>query len=332
MCIRDRANGSEMVVLALLINKLDEIWILTSFEKGSLGSSSFIGFTLGGLFAGYISDRKGRRPAYLIGAVLVLIFSVASSFSQSFFWFIILRIMCGFGIGIAVPALLALATELTPVDYRSMVLNYVWASYPVGAAFVILMTKYFIDTEYGWRIILLFASLPCLLILTFSHYIPESPRFYMSRGKYEKAFEELDKIIKYAKMEDTICIGEQDKQNLIDESEHHQLNKKEANYQILVSPEYRRLTLLVCIIYFIVSLNYYGATYILPQIFKEEYEKDKENGGDVYISLLVSCFFEAPSCFLAGYLANHRFLYRVKTMILGSVSYTHLTLPTSDLV
>ena len=311
------ADGSEMVVLSLLLTKLTEVWQLNSFEKGSLGSSIFIGFAMGSLCSGYISDRRGRRPAYLIGATLVMIFASLSSLAQGFFSFILLRIICGFGIGLAIPALFALATELTPVDYRSAVLNNVWSIFPIGASFVIIMTKFFINTENGWRYVLLFASLPCCILLLFSYKVPESPRFHMSNGNYEKGFQNLDSIIVYSGLQEKVIITEKEKEDLINEAEQCQINKQKADYRILFSPEYKKLTILICSIYFLVSLNYYGATYILPQIFEEEHEKNSENVGDIYISLLLGCFFEVPACLLSGYLANHRHLLRIKTMMLG---------------
>ena len=246
-----------------------------------------------------------------------MIFAAGSNLAQGFFSFIGLRIVCGFGIGLAVPALFALATELTPSNYRSMILNNVWMFFPIGAAFVILMAKYFIEVENGWRYILLFASFPCLILIIFSFKVPESPRFHMSNGQYEKAFEQLDKIIEFSRMKDKIIITEEDKLDLIIEAENHHLNKQDANYRMLFAPEYRRLTLFICGIYFLVSMNYYGATYILPQIFKVEHDESKDNVGDVYMSLLVSCFFEVPSYLLAGYLANRPCLFRVKTIMLG---------------
>ena len=311
------ADGSEMAVLSLLINKLTELWDLSSYEKGSLGSSVFVGFAIGSLCSGIISDRKGRRPAYLIGSTLVTIFAAASSLAQGFLSFVFLRIICGFGIGLSIPALFALATELTPAYYRSIILNNVWAVFPIGAAFVIIMTKFFIDLENGWRYILLFASFPCIILLIFSCNVPESPRFHISNRQYEKGFEELDKIIEFAEMKDKITIRAKDREDLISEAEEHHLNQLPAEYSMLFTPEYKKVTVLICCIYFLVSFNYYGASYILPQMFEEEKDSNKGNVGDVYFSLLLGCFFEVPSCVLAGYLANNKHLLRVKTMMLG---------------
>jgi len=210
-----------------------------------------------------------------------------------------------------------LATELTPSDSRSAALNNVWAFFPTGSAVVVIMTKYCIDLEDGWRYILLFASFPCTILFAFAYKVPESPRFHMSNGQYEKAFEELDKIIEFTGKKDQINITEQVKQDLINEAELVNLNLQKADYRMLIAPDYRRLTFLINCIYFLVSWNYYGATYILPQIFAKEHQNNEGNVGDVYNSLLVGCIMEIPSCLLAGYLANHRYLLRVRTMILG---------------
>jgi len=311
------ADGSELVVLSLLINKFSDVWSLNTFQKGMFGSSIFIGCALGSLCSGLISDRKGRRPAYLIGSTLVLVFAACSSLAQNAFAFILLRIICGFGIGLSVPALFALATELTPSAYRSAVLNFVWVFFPIGATFVILLTKWFIEIDGGWRYIMLFASFPCLIVLLFSYKVPESPRFLMSNGFYKQGLENLEEIIKYVGAEEKIKITEQDKENLIAEAEEYKLNQEKADFGMLFTPEYRKVTFLICSIYFISSLNYYGATYILPQIFEEEADSAEGNVGDVYLSLIFTYFVEVPCCFLSAYLANNKYLLRVRTMMLG---------------
>ena len=319
-------DGSELIVLSLLINKLTEFWELSSFEKGFLGSAVFVGIALGSFFSGYISDRKGRSPAYIIGSLLVLIFAAGSSLSQGPFSFIILRIICGFGIGITIPALYALATELTPSYNRSIILTHVWIFFPMGAGFVIVLTKYLIEYENGWRYILLFSSFPCLILLILSWNMPESPKFYFSNGQYEKGFDQLEKIIKFANMKDKINLSENDRQDLISEAKEYQLNMQPANYKMLFTPMYKKVTFLICIINFIVSLNYYGASFILPQIFEKELDNKQGNIEDVYYSLFWGCLFEVPSFMISGYLSNYKHLLRIKTIMLGFILNAFITI------
>ena len=75
------ADGAEMIVVSLLITKLTTLWDLSIGQKGFLGSAVFVGFFLGAIIAGKISDTKGRKPTYIIGSLLVFIFSTVSAFS-----------------------------------------------------------------------------------------------------------------------------------------------------------------------------------------------------------------------------------------------------------
>ena len=310
-------DGSEMVVLGLLTTKLTEVWDLTSFEKGALGSSIFIGFATGSLCSGYISDRNGRKPSFVIGIILVLLFASLSSLAQGFFTFVGLRIICGFGIGFAIPALMALFTELAPTEYRSPVLNNLWAVFPIGACFVIILTKFLINTESGWRYILLFASFPCIILLLLSWRMPESPRFLLNNGKFERGFQELDKIITLSGFHDKIILTEIDKQSLMNEIQITSSSTQETDYKMLFSPEYKKLTSLICSLYFLISFIYYGAVFIVPQIFEAVQSKQPENEGDIYSSMLLSAVLEIPMCIISGYLGNNKHLMRLGTMKLG---------------
>ena len=120
------ADGAEMIVISLIVSKLGVNWNLSISEKGFMGSSVFVGFFFGALVAGKFSDTKGRKPVYVIGSVIVSMFSLASAFSTSYFILIILRALNGFGIGMCIPSASSLAAEITPTRWRSYVLNIVW--------------------------------------------------------------------------------------------------------------------------------------------------------------------------------------------------------------
>ncbi len=193
------ADGAEMIIISLLIKQMGDYWNLNETEKGFTGSAVFIGFLIGALIAGKISDVHGRKPVFVVGSILVCIFSVASAFANNYTVFLILRAINGFGIGISIPSSSSLATEITPTKYRSWVLNLVWVFFPVGEIFATIIAKYILKLENGWRLLLGFAAIPTILSAALCFLIYESPRYYFTIRNYDKAFIGLERMIQYRK-------------------------------------------------------------------------------------------------------------------------------------
>jgi len=193
------ADGAEMIVLSLLIKKLGEIWELSDSQKGFTGSAVFIGFFIGALIAGKLSDVHGRKPVFVAGALIVSIFSLASAFASDFITFLILRAFNGFGIGISIPSASSLAVEITPSKWRSWVMNLVWIFFPVGEVIVSVIARSLLKKDDGWRYLLGLAAFPSILSAIISFFIYESPRFYFTIRNYDKAFNGLERMIEKRK-------------------------------------------------------------------------------------------------------------------------------------
>lgn len=211
------ADGAEMIVISLLIKQMGEYWNLNASEKGFTGSAVFIGFFIGALIAGKISDTHGRKPVFVAGSILVCIFSVASAFANNFTIFLILRALNGFGIGISIPSSSSLAAEITPTKYRSWVLNLVWVFFPLGEVFATIIAKYILKVENGWRYLLGFASLPTVISAIICFFIYESPRFYFTIRNYDKAFQGLERMMQNRK------------NNLLDDTNNNFSNNSKQN-------------------------------------------------------------------------------------------------------
>ena len=59
----------------------------------------FLGWFIGTLFFGYISDKFGRRKVLLVSMLLMSVCGVASSFASAFWLFCLLKVFVGAGIG-----------------------------------------------------------------------------------------------------------------------------------------------------------------------------------------------------------------------------------------
>ncbi len=195
------ADGGEMVVLSLITTKLSNKWNLSSSEKGLLGSSVSIGTFFGALLCGSYSDVIGRKPVFIVGSVIVTFFAFFSALINDYFSFFICRGICGLGIGLSIPSAFSLATEIIPSKFRHIAITMIWFFFPFGEIFIICLSKLLLKYDNGWRFILAFASLPCLIALILSFSIYESPKFLFTVGKYKEGIVILKKLVQLSKLD-----------------------------------------------------------------------------------------------------------------------------------
>lgn len=190
------ADGAEMIVISLVVSKLEDIWDLSSTQKGFIGSAVFIGFFTGALLGGKLSDNWGRKPTFILGGSLVLFFGMISAFSPNYGFLVLIRAMFGMGVGISIPPSTSLLAEITPTKFRSTMLTIVWLFFPIGEILAIVIAKWLLPKEDGWRYLLFGIACPSFFCLAISFFLIESPRFLFIKGHYEEACDKLDQILK----------------------------------------------------------------------------------------------------------------------------------------
>lgn len=255
-------DGGEMTVVSLLITKLTIEWQLDEFQKGLMGSSVFIGFFIGTLTSGKMSDIYGRKPLFLLGNLFVLVFAISSAFTPNFLWFTIFRGLCGFGVGLCLPASAALSAEICPSKYRGILINALSLFFPLGEIITALVAKSLINSrEDGWRFLLGLIAIPMLIAFILSITVRESPRFLANDKQFNRAFEEIENLLNHK-----VKLTEEDKQKIKDEANVASANAKiTSSYSQLFSKNYIFLNLAICFILFTCSFIYYGVVYVLPQ-------------------------------------------------------------------
>jgi MFS family permease len=89
---------------------------------------------VGALFAGWVTDRYGRRVVFYVTLCAYLAGVLLSSLSWSFLSFALFRVLTGLGIGGEYAAVNSAIDELIPAKYRGRVDLIVNGSFWVGAA------------------------------------------------------------------------------------------------------------------------------------------------------------------------------------------------------
>lgn len=182
--------------------------------EGFIVSSALIGCVVGASFAGFISQKYGRKPSLILSAVLFLISALGSAWPEMFFGlpgsggleytthFVIYRIIGGIGVGIASMVSPMYIAEISPSDKRGALVS--WNQFAIiFGMLVVYFVNYSISlqgdagwlNEIGWRWMFASEIIPALLFLVLLIFVPETPRWLVMNNQNEKASNILYKIV-----------------------------------------------------------------------------------------------------------------------------------------
>ena len=163
-------------------------WKLSYGQSAVVLLSSGLGAIIGAYFWGYIADRVGRRPIFIS---TVLCFSVSTGimyFTPEGGWIFLtfFRFLTGFGVGGLYSIDLPLVQEFVPSRYRGTVSGIITSFIPLGVMLGSILAAY-LTPAIGWRGLFLIGLVPAVLTLLIRVWVPESPRWLISRGRYQEA-------------------------------------------------------------------------------------------------------------------------------------------------
>lgn len=163
-------------------------WKLSYGATSIVLLSAGLGAIAGAFFFGALADRIGRRPVFM---ATVLCFSIATGFMYftpegNWLYLTFFRFFVGFGLGGLYSVDLPLVQEFVPSRYRGRVSGILTSAVPLGTMLGSISAAY-LAPAIGWRGLFLIGLCPAVLTLLIRVWVPESPRWLLSRGKYKEA-------------------------------------------------------------------------------------------------------------------------------------------------
>ncbi|RFU35585.1 hypothetical protein B7463_g818, partial [Scytalidium lignicola] len=162
---------------------------------GLFGSIYSIGSLAGLPFAPLISDHFGRRIAIITGCCILFVGVAVQSAAQNFSMFIAARFFVGFGCSLAQNSAPLLLTELCHPQHRGRVTatyNVLWDIGSIVATWLTFGT-FNIKNNWAWRIPSIFQAFPSAIQFAFIWWVPESPRWLLSKDRDAEALAILAK-------------------------------------------------------------------------------------------------------------------------------------------
>ncbi len=215
--------------------------------RGWAMSSALIGCLAGALLSGAWSDRYGRKKMLISASFLFVVSAVGTGAVDSFVWFIMYRIVGGFGIGIASNVSPVYIAEIAPASVRgkfvsinqlTIVLGILMAqlaNWQIGAFFTTGSEALSTDgIDWAWRWMFWAELIPAGLFFCLSFVIPESPRWLATVGRSAEA----DQIL--------VRIGGKDyaEQTLFELQQLNEERKEKTNWAALLQPGVRNVLII----------------------------------------------------------------------------------------
>ncbi|BEJ14451.1 hypothetical protein CspHIS471_0402180 [Cutaneotrichosporon sp. HIS471] len=172
------------------------------------------GYTLGsipGLFpSSWIADSYGRRIALGIGCLLIVAGGCVQALTTGGWNMFAGRFVVGMGCSFCTISGSAYTAEIAHPRNRSQVaalINTCWYIGSIIAAWTAFGAGYW-DSAWSWRLPCLIQILPPLFQVASMPFIPESPRFLVSKGRVDEAHNMLAKYHANGDMQDELILFE----------------------------------------------------------------------------------------------------------------------------
>ncbi|KAL5222713.1 hypothetical protein ABZP36_027426 [Zizania latifolia] len=157
--------------------------------EGLVVAMSLIGATIITTFSGPVSDMVGRRPMLIASSLLYFIGGLVMFWSPNVYVLLLGRLVDGFGVGLAVTLVPVYISETAPPEIRGL-LNTLPQFTGSGGMFLsyCMVFAMALAPAPNWRLMLGVLFMPSLLYLLVTiFYMPESPRWLVSKGRMKEA-------------------------------------------------------------------------------------------------------------------------------------------------
>jgi SP family arabinose:H+ symporter-like MFS transporter len=180
---------------------LKAFFTLTPFQEGLAGASAILGCIPGAMFAGFLSDRFGRRKILFLCAILYAVSGLFSAIPRTFGEFLAARFISGLGIGASSMICPVYIAEMAPSAWRGR-LGSLFQFGIVSGIFLTLFINARIqgvgdaawNTTTGWRWMLGAEVIPAVFLFALLFMVKESPRWLIQAGQESEARAILEQL------------------------------------------------------------------------------------------------------------------------------------------
>ncbi len=196
--------GFDIAVFSGTIPFIQPQFSLSPDQLGWVASCLYIGCIAGSVLFGKIAEKLGRKPSFILVAVIFTISSIMMGFAQNISTLVCWRIIAGFSVGGASVLSPLYIAEISPMRIRGKMVSINQLAIVIGVLTAYLSNYFLAETDWNWRWMFISGCGPALLFLLFVGFLPESPRWLIFKGKKELGMNILRKTLSPAEAEEEI--------------------------------------------------------------------------------------------------------------------------------
>ena len=173
-----------------------DIFILSSWKRSLITSILSAGTFFGAIIAGDLADFIGRRTTIIAGCAILIVGVVLQTISTGLALLAVGRLVAGFGVGFVTAIIILYMSEVAPKKVRGAIV----AGYQFCVTLGILLASCVNyatqnrDDSGSYRIPTSVQILWALTLGAGLFFLPESPRYFVKRGKLDKATKALSRL------------------------------------------------------------------------------------------------------------------------------------------
>jgi MFS transporter, AAHS family, 3-hydroxyphenylpropionic acid transporter len=166
-------EGFDIQAAGVSATKLTLAFKLALFAKGMFLGASAVGIFVASLLGGFLADKYGRKPIVVSGVIIFGLFSLSTLLAEGLGTLIAARFMTGLGLGAAMPAVIAYASDHSPEYMKKRAVGFIYCAIPIGGLLsgVVMQAGIF---GSDWRPVYLVGGVAPVVVAPFLFLLPKS--------------------------------------------------------------------------------------------------------------------------------------------------------------
>ncbi|MCE0722859.1 MULTISPECIES: MFS transporter [Legionella] len=295
-------DGYDLYIASVAEPFINALYHPSSLMIGLTQAAAPLGAVFGAIIVGRLADMLGRKSMLIINLVFFVLIALCSAFAWSITSLCVFRFLLGFGVGADYPICAAYLAEMIPphksAQFIATAMFINCLASPVGVIVAWLLFKLHPQLDV-WRWIFASGAIPAIVGLLFRAKLPESFLWQV----------------------------------------HQRLKPRSrravfTHYQFIFSPRMIRVTVCLCLCWFLLDISYYGIGLFTPYVLQAFNLSSEANflsaQTEVLKSTLVVNIFVTLGAFVVIFFVNHvsliklqktGFLFSFVGLLILSLSY-----------